>query len=296
MASLWRRCAAALRVPGNELAFAVRSRVGWSRGEPALPHEDKHGWSDFLPMAQRAAAERRAEQLLQRFDLQALRARSTIAAFAANLALLERLLRLAADDALPVAAGAPLRALDVGCGDFHYATALQRFLSRHDAEVARAVELIGCEIDGHGIYRDGHSRADHARAHAALAAESPGPVRFVVGDVAGLELPPMDVVTLLFPFLTTYPLLQWGLPLSRFAPRRLLRAVVAALRPGGWLVVANQTPVEFDRLRALLAGQPVALVRRLSFATDLVPAAARTADQIGSLWRRLDLRPVATSG
>lgn len=296
MPSLWRRCAAALRAPANELAFAVRSSVAWSRGAPTLPQEAKAGWCTFLPAGERARAEQRARRLVRRYGLEALQQRSTIAVFAANLALLEGLERLAADLPPPADPGAPLRALDVGSGDFHYATALQRFLSRHATGTARAVELLGCEVDGHGIYRDGHSRADHARAHAALAGEAQGAVRFAVGDAARLQLPPQDVVTMWFPFLTVYPLLQWGLPLTRFRPRRLLRRAVAALRPGGWLVVGNQTAAEFGRLRALLEGQPVELVRRVSLASDLVSDAERTADRQGSLWRRLDLRQPPVSG
>ncbi|MBL9076607.1 MAG: hypothetical protein JNL08_03835 [Planctomycetes bacterium] len=284
MPSLLRRCVAAVRIPANELAFAVRAGVAWSRGPATLPHEDKSGLFAWLPADAAAAAHRRAARLERQYDLAALRAQSTNAVYAHNLALLEGLERLADGAVWPVPPGAPLRALDVGSGDFHYATALQRWLARGDG-ARRAAALHGVELDGHGVYRDGHSRADHARAHAALAAAA-APVQFTVGDAARLRLPAHDVVTAFHPFLTVYPLLQWGLPLSRFRPRRLLRALVAAVRPGGWLVVANQTATEFDRLRALLAGQPVELLRRVPLGSDLVPAAERTAGRVGSLWRR----------
>lgn len=290
MTSVLRRCAAALRAPTNELAFALRSRLRWSRGTATLPHEDKGAWLRGLPPVERS----RAERLPYRYGLDALWQRSTVAVFAGNLALLDRLEALTAELPLPFGDG-PLGALDIGSGDFHYATALQRFLSRHGGGM-RAVELTGCEVDGHGVYRDGHSRADHARAHAALAGEAEGRVQFVVADAARLQLPPQDVVTMLYPFLSVYPLLQWGLPLSRWRPRRLLRHAVRALRPGGWLVVANQTAAEFGRLRALLAREPVELVRHVSFATDLVPGAARTADRVGSLWRHMGLQPGQASG
>lgn len=283
MPSLLRRCRAALRAPVNEVAFALRSALAWSRGDAVLPREDPAGLYAWLPADARAAARQHADELGRRHDLAALAARSTCAVFAHNLDLLDRLEALTRGVAPPDAGDGPLRALDVGSGDFHYATALQRFLAG-PCSAGRPVELVGVELDGHGIYRDGHSRADHARAHAALA--GPG-VSFVVGDVARLALPPQHVVTLLFPFVSAYPLLQWGLPLSRFRPRRLLRAAVAALRPGGWLVVANQTEAEFARLGALLADQPVERVRRGSFASGTVPDAARTAARIGSLWRRL---------
>lgn len=286
MPSLLARCAALLRAPANEIAFAVRTRVAWSRGTPILPDEDKSGLFAALPAASRVANERRIAAIVQRFDLAALQARSTIAVWTSNLALLDHLDTLAAGVSLPLSADGAVRAADVGSGDFHYATALQRFLAQHATDTARTVVLRGFEIDGHGVYRDGHSRADHARAHAALASRGSGLVRYEVTDVLRVNLPEQDVVTLFYPFVFSYPLLRWGLPLSRFRPRRLLHRAVAMLRPGGLLVVASQTDTEFARLRTLLADAPVELVRSGSFATDLGPAAERTRHRIGSLWRK----------
>lgn len=96
-------------------------------------------------------------------------------------------------------------------------------------------------------------------------------------------------MTLFYPFLGAYALLAWGSPLSHLKPRRVLRRAVAAVRVGGLLVVANQTSAEFDRMRTLLADQPVTLERRIAFASDLVPYRERAAGRIGSLWRRNSL-------
>lgn len=252
MPSLLRRCLAALRVPTNEVGFAVRSRLRWSRGEPST-------------------AVTANERIL-----------------AANAALGRHLEALAGDLAMPCGDDGVVRAIDVGCGDFHYAAALARWLASHGA-AARDVALRGIEVDGFGIYRDGHSRADHARAHAAHAATRSaggGTVRFEVADFTRIRLPEQDVVSLFYPFLSAYPTLRWGLPLSRLRPRRLVARAVATVRPGGWLVVANQTAMEFTRLGELLAEQPVDLLRQVSFATDLGSFAAQTAGRVGSLWRR----------
>ncbi len=257
MASLLRRCLTLLRAPGNEVGFAVRSRLRWSRGAPGAP---------------RAATADRIR--------------------AANVALRDRLAALASGDVPPCGSDGVLRAIDVGCGDFHYAPALAEWLARH-AGGPRDVVLRGIEVDGFGVYRDGHSRADHARAHAAAAGSSGAVVRFEVADFTRVRWPEQDVVTMFYPFLSVYPTLRWGLPLSRLRPRRLVAAAVAAVRPGGWLVVANQTGDEFGRLVRLLADQPVDLVRRTSFATERVPFAVCTADRVGSLWRR---RSGATDG
>ena len=146
--------------------------------------------------------------------------------------------------------------------------------------------LRGLELDAYGIYRDGHSRADHARARAQSASVDGSLVQFEVADAAYARLPEQDVVSLFFPFLSAYACLSWGAPLSRLRPRRLLERAVHSLRPGGWLVVANQTPREYLRLTRLLAGLPVVRIGSGWFATDLLPDSERTQDQVGSLWRR----------
>lgn len=276
-----------LRAPANELSFAVRSRLRWRRGAARLPHESKPRVWPWL--RGEAAAQRLVVELEQRYDLRALRERSTCLVYAENLALLERLDALAAGQQLPLCGAAALQAIDVGAGVFQYATGLHRWLRRLARPQPSApgpapeVVLRGIELDGYRLYRDGHCRADHADSHAALA--GPG-VRYEVADFCRLALPPQDVVTVFFPFLSTYPVLQWGAPVSQLRPRGLLARAVAALRPGGWLVVVNQTGAEWQRLAALLAGEPVTLLRRESFATPLVPYADRTSGRVGSVWRR----------
>ena len=69
--------------------------------------------------------------------------------------------------------------------------------------------------------------------------------------------PAVDVATAFFPFLSAYTCLQWGLPLSRLRPRQLVQRAVATVRPGGWLVVVNQTSAERAELARLLADQPI---------------------------------------
>lgn len=281
--SLLQHSLALLRAPANQLAFAVRSRLRWSKGPVQLPHEDKAVPLPWLEGAAAREAVRCLARLVADYDLAALQEHSTRLVLAENVDLLVRLRDLLGDLPSPVAAGTTLAAIDVGCGLFQYATALQRGLARVGGGAPHRVLLRGVEIDGFGIYRDGHSRADHARAHAALAG---GGVGFEVADFARLELPPQDVVTMFYPFLSAYPLLRWGSPLTHLGPRRLLQRAVAALRPGGWLLVASQTDAEFVRLRDLLRALPVRLVRQVRFAGRFVPYADRTLDRVGSLWVR----------
>ena len=275
-----------LRAPALELSFAMRSTLRWSRGPVVLVDEPKHDLLDHLPATERPVAAAAIDALVQRFDLRALAERSTRTTFASNLARLQALSRLAGDRRPPSGPDQCVRAADFGCGDFHYATALQRWLADGGGGSPRAVVLRGIEIDGYGLYRDGHSRIDHARAHAALAERGGDTVRFEVADASAVRLPEQDVVTLFFPFLGPFACLRWGLPLSRLRPRALLDRALASLRPGGWLVVANQTVAERRRLDRLLASRPVTLVAEVPMACDWVPWRARTCDQVLSLWRR----------
>lgn len=293
MPSVLQNGLALLRAPAIELGFALRSLVKWSRGAPALhgqAHGETFGWAG---PSRREPLLARAHALQAQFDLAHLDATASADVRCRNLARLEQLEALSAGLELPFGPDGAVRAADFGCGDFHYAVGLQQWLARHQPgssgahlPTARRVVLRGLELDGHGIYRDGHSRADHARARAKTASVGGSLVQFEVADAAFARLPQQDVVSLFFPFLTAYACLAWGTPLSRLRPRRLLERAVHSLRPGGWLVVANQTPAEFVRLSRLLADLPVVRIAQRSFATDMVPDAERTHDQLGSLWQR----------
>ncbi len=279
MAGIVKTAVSILRAPGNAIAFRLRSRLRWSKGVAALPHEDKGERLGWLTCEGHA----RAQDLEARFDLAALRQRSSRLVFAENLALLDSLSRLLEGTVLPVSEDGVLRAVDVGSGVFQYATALQRYLAGSGTTRLRRVVLRGIEVDGHGIYRDGHSRSDHARAHAALAGDD---VHFQVGDFTAVRLPEQDLVTMWFPFVTRYSLLQWGLPLSLFAPRELFQRAAQIVRPGGLLVVASQTEIEALAVERLVQELPFTHVTSASLATDLVPYGERTLGRLGAVYRR----------
>jgi SAM-dependent methyltransferase len=281
MAASLRHALAFLRVPGNALRFRLRSTRRRAASAVILSGEDKSFLFAHLDAGARAAADGREAAMRGRYDLGRLRGAVSNLVYADNLAVLAMCEALLDDCELPPREG-PLVVADVGAGDFRYATGLQRYL--RDRSGARGVDLCGVEVDGYGVYRDGHARADLARAHAALA--GPG-VRYEVGDFATASRGSQHVVTMLFPFVSRYALLRWGLPLSLFAPRALLAKAAAVLLPGGFLAVANQTGGEAAKLQELMAGLPLRCVRQAGLACDLVPYAARTAERRGSVWQRL---------
>ena len=276
-----------MRAPANELAYLVRSTLRWRRGAPVLRNEDKRDLLRHLEGAAREASAAQLADLVARGRFERLAAHSSLRTFAGNLQHFAGLERLSASAglALPRGCDGVVRAVDVGCGDFHYASALAAWLESRSGGAGNAV-LRGIEMDGHGVYCDGHSRADHAHAHAALADGERVAVQFQVGDFRHVRLPEQDVVTMFFPFVTAHACLRWGAPVSRLAPRRLFRRAAQTLAPGGWLVVVNQTTTEFERVTALLRGEGLQALATAPWASDLVPWHDRTADQVGSLWRR----------
>jgi SAM-dependent methyltransferase len=255
---------------------------------PDFASESKDALFAHLDVESLARARARLAELEDHFDLGPLRSTSSRAVYGHALARLAGLESLARGHDVPVGPDGAVRCVDAGCGDFHYANPLAQWLSRHGGG-RRPVVLRGLELDAFGIYRDRHSRADHARARAAQAGRAAAPgseVRFEVADAARAALPEQDVVTTFFPFVSAYASLRWGAPVSRLRPRRLLRRLAALVRPGGWLVVVDQTTAEHARVHELLAGLPLRLLAAGSFASDLVPDAERLAGQIGAIWVR----------
>ena len=157
----------------------------------------------------------------------------------------------------------------------------------------RKVVLRELEIDGHGICQVGHFRADHALGHATAASTVGFTVRFEVADATFARLREQGVVSLSFSLLTASASLSWGAPLSRLRPRRLLERAVLSVRPGGWLVVANQTPREHILLSRYLAEMPVVRIARVPLKIELESDVDRTESRAGSFRQaeRLDCSP-----
>lgn len=282
MAGPVRRLLALLRAPLNELHFRLRRLLRWSRGVPALLDEPKDHLFDYLPPAERPAAEAREASLRARYDLSPLHGRSTRLVYRDNLYLVDALEAVTRDADAP--GPGPLRALDVGSQSFTYAFGLHRFLTRWGTEAPRPVHLRGVELDGWVLLRDLRSRRDHALAHVASTG-SPT-VSYAVGDVLDVAERELDVVTLFYPFLTRYALLQWGLPLRFLAPERIVAHALSLLRPGGLLIVFNQTDVERDVLLHLVRAEDGDILRSEPIASRLVAYRDLAADRHATVVRR----------
>ena len=144
----------------------------------------------------------------------------------------------------PIAGGGTL--CDIGCASFGYARSLQAFF--------RPDRLVGIDVEGHRLFRDGRTRVDYANGYLAAI---PG-ARFVVGDYADFR-EPAELITAWFPFLTPAAILAWRLPLSLLAPERLFDRIEHNLKPGGLFIMVNHGLKE------------ATLAEQLCTATGLVP-------------------------
>ena len=242
------------------LWFEVSERLGWSRGEwRETPCGELRGID--APLRARCAA------LAARYGVAFERSLSQPTALDnyAYLDLLERAFR-----APGVAVPQRMRVQDAGSASFRYAAALDAFF--------RPVALTGVEVEGHRLFRDGHSRIDHARGYVA-----PFPhARYVVADYARFD-ECADVITMFYPFVTVEPLLAWRLPLKVFAPEAWFARAARNLAGDGLLVV-----VSHGADQARIAGRHClaqGLVRLGEFVDD-APLLPRPLPSVVTLWRR----------
>jgi SAM-dependent methyltransferase len=241
--------------------FGISERVRWSRGIhretparelPALSHEQ----------TERIAALRARYQV--RFEA-ALNGATSLN----NYEYLDILDRAWTASGLPVVHGGTL--CDVGCASFWYAAALQTFF--------RPDRMVGVDVEGHRLFRDGRTRIDYASGYLAGIPDA----RFVVADYAGFR-EPADVITAWFPFLTPAAILAWRLPLSLLAPERLFAGIQQNLKPGGLFVMINHGLQEASLAEQLCVAAGMRLVSR--YGEIGVFSGRRRRPPLLSCWRR----------
>lgn len=205
------------------LWYGVSERIRWSRGvfEETPARE--------LCIVDPEQAERIAA-LRDRYQVQ-FEQRMTAATSVRNYEYLDLLDRGWAAVGFERPAAASL--CDIGCASFWYAAALQAFFHPE--------RLVGVEVEGHRLFRDGNTRIDYAGGYLAHLPNA----RFVVADYAAHQ-EPADLITAWFPFLTPAALLAWRLPLSLLAPAALFRQIQHNLGPSGLFFMVNHGLSEAD--------------------------------------------------
>jgi hypothetical protein len=161
---------------------------------------------------------------------------------------------------------------DIGCASFWYAATLQAFF--------RPDRLIGVEVEGHRLFRDGRTRIDYATGYLRPLPDS----HFVVADYCAYR-EPADVITAWFPFLTPTALLAWRLPLRLLAPGKLFRQIRENLRSSGVFLMVNHGPQEAQLAQRWCDAAGLVLVARAVHSGVL--SKQRSMPAVLSWWRRL---------
>jgi SAM-dependent methyltransferase len=201
--------------------YAVSERIRWSRGAfEETPAREL--CSVDREQSQRIAALRDRYQV--QFEL-----RMSAATSLNNYEYLDLLDRGWSGAGIRPPAGGDL--CDAGCASFWYAATLQSFF--------RPDRMVGVEVEGHRLFRDGRTRIDYAAGYLLRLPNA----RFVVADYTA-HREPADLITAWFPFLTPAAILAWRLPLGLLAPDRLFRQIRHNLRPNGLFFMANHGPAE----------------------------------------------------
>lgn len=275
-----------LKAPANAAFFSLRQGLRWSRGRPRIAGEPWAGAFKDWPAASRNAAQALADSLGRTYGLNAYDGRISLRFYRKNVYLLHLLdgalqgLELRAETP-----ASPFVALDVGTADWDYVFALHAFLKRQANPAA--LQLTGLEIDGYGIYPDGYSRADYARAYVALLQDQEVRLRFE--DALKATPPPLDLVTCFFPFLLPYQILAWGLPLRHLHPQALLARQAGWVKPGGHWLLFTHAEEERAPLLAHLRAIPGMILLRQGPARSLLEADAESyAERWYWLLRRKD--------
>jgi SAM-dependent methyltransferase len=249
-----------LRSLRHGLWYGVSERIRWSRG---AFEETPAGelCTVNLKQGERIAALRDRYQV--KFE------RNLSAATSANnyeyLDLLDRGFR---ESSVPRPVGGVL--CDIGCASFWYAATLQAFF--------RPARMVGVEIEGHRLLRDGRARIDYAAGYVMRLQSA----EFVVQDYTTYE-EPSDVITSWFPFLTPAALLAWRLPLSLLSPERLFSQIRHNLRPAGVFFMVNHGWREAALAERLCTAAGLRSVA--SYAADGVLSSHRLEPPVLSWWR-----------
>jgi SAM-dependent methyltransferase len=160
---------------------------------------------------------------------------------------------------------------DIGCASFWYAATLAAFF--------QPSELIGIEVEGHRLFKDGRARIDYASGYLADLPNA----RFLIADYRVCEIP-ADIITAWFPFLTPAAILAWRLPLSLLAPERVFARVRHNLRPGGHFFMVNHGEAEARAAEKLCVAAGLRPVARVAEAGAL--SGQRLLPAVASGWTR----------
>jgi SAM-dependent methyltransferase len=227
----------------NQVDYFLRQLIRWRMPGEIRPHSNRFELFEELSGAEKTRALSLAENLTGRYSLHTFKRTTGIGNYQESLFYLHML--ETTFNGINWNIPDPIEVIDIGPSHWFYVQALHAFCSRYRASTPRTVRLRGYEADAFRVYADLHSRIDHAQAQ--------------IGDLPGVEYIPRaftpsptaaDLIVMFFPFVFTSDHQAWGLPLSAYHPRDLLQSAWNSLKPGGYLLMANQGEAEHKQQAA----------------------------------------------
>ena len=138
-----------------------------------------------------------------------------------------------------------VKILDIGSKNWFYACGEWSFFKYSNGE--KEIFLDGIEIDAFRVYLDFHTRWDYAQFYIKNLSNS----RYLAKDFLK-HYEKYDYIIWFFPFVTEFPLQEWGLPLSTFKPLEMLQHAYDSLNDGGKILIVNQDEKEYSIQEDLL--------------------------------------------
>jgi hypothetical protein len=131
-----------------------------------------------------------------------------------------------------------LAVADIGARNFSFAPVYEELFEKHGFKTM----LFGIEMDAHRRMYDGRTRAAYGKYFAKQVRQ---------GSYHSIDFlqwrHPLHIAFLLHPFVTTAPLLSWGLPLENFKPSAMMKHAKNLLQPKkGILILSSPTEVEYE--------------------------------------------------
>lgn len=229
----------------NTADYSLRQKIGWKRTGLRFENELKDRLFKQLPEAERQRAVERSATLLKTYHLAKFRDASSVDNYLENLYYLDMLDKALNESQQTLAE--KIDAADIGPSSWFYVQALHALLSWWSNPQQRKVTLSGFEADPYRLYRNFHSRYDHARAHIRNLQD----VNYLTKPFH-LQPVSFDLITMLFPFIFMDDHLAWGLPKKLFQPQKMLIEAWQSLKPDGILIVVNQGEKEHLAQQAMM--------------------------------------------
>jgi len=210
----------------NEIDFFFRKNIKFSRRYNAK-NEPKENF--VFPEKEKLYYEK--------YNLTYLKNNSTIRNYQENLATIELLENMLLP--LEPVNKNPVKILDIGSKNWFYASAQWHFFKYNLPE--KDIFLDGIEIDAFRVYSNLYTRQDYARFYIKNLQNT----CYIAKDFLN-HTEKYDYILWFFPFVTEFPLLEWGLPLSVYNPEKMLCHAYKSLNHGGKILIINQDEHEYS--------------------------------------------------